>query len=82
MPSLAHAQKNMLTVSSKDRQRLTAPVGDRNGRQKHVWRVKIVQLSADGVGRGEIRWQTRKSQTMRCWQERFASEGVSTVAAR
>ena len=64
------------TVSSNDRQRLTALVRDRNAPQKHVWRAKIVLLSADGVGTVEIMRQTGKSKT--CvwrWQERFTSEG-------
>src|SRR5262245_15127671 len=64
------------TVSPTDRQRLTALVGDRNAPQKYVWRVRIILLSADGVGTVEIMRQTGKSKT--CvwrWQERFATEG-------
>src|SRR4051794_4055603 len=64
------------TVSSADRRRLRALVKNRNARQKHVWRAKIVLLTADGVGTNEIMSQTGKSKT--CvwrWQERFAQEG-------
>src|SRR5262249_47928549 len=63
------------TVSSIDRERLSALARDRNAPQKHVWRAKIVLLSGDGVGTVEIMWQTAKSKT--CvwrWQERFATE--------
>jgi len=51
------------TVSPTDRQRLTALVGDRNARQKHVWRAEIILLSADGVGTVDIMRQTGKSKT-------------------
>lgn len=48
----------------------------RNSPQKHVWRAKIILLSADGVGTKEIMRQTGTSKT--CvwrWQERFMAEG-------
>jgi transposase len=60
-----------------DRQRLDAIVAGRNTPQKHVWRARIVLLSANGVGTNAIMAATGKSKT--CvwrWQERFASEGV------
>jgi transposase len=66
-----------ITVSESDRQRLDAIVADRNTRQKHVWRARIVLLSADGFGTNAIMAATGKAKT--CvwrWQERFASEGV------
>ena len=53
-----------------------AVVNDRNAPQKHVWRCRIVVLTADGVGTNEIMRRTDKSKT--CvwrWQERFAREG-------
>jgi len=65
-----------ITVSTADRPRLEALVGDRNAAQKHVWRAAIVLLSADGIGTVEIMRRTGKSKT--CvwrWQERFAEEG-------
>jgi hypothetical protein len=36
-------------VSKDDRERLEATVADRNSRQKHVWRARIVLLTADGL---------------------------------
>ena len=64
-------------LSPADRQRLEALVRDRNTAQKHVWRARIVLLSADGLGTNAIMRETGKSKT--CvwrWQERFAEEGV------
>ncbi len=66
-----------IKVSPEDRRRLEAVVGDRNSPQKHVWRARIVLLTADGVGTNGIMRTTAKSKT--CvwrWQERFAGEGV------
>src|ERR1700685_1177774 len=63
-------------VSREDRARLQAHVRDRNRPQKHVWRRRIILLSADGVGANEIMRQTGISKP--CvwrWQERFAREG-------
>ena len=66
-----------ITVSSAGRQRLEAITADRNRPQKHVWRARIVLLSADGLRTGAIIAATGKSKT--CvwrWQERFMREGV------
>jgi transposase len=66
-----------ITLCDGDCQRLDAIVAGRNTPQKHVWRARIVLLSADGVGTNAIMAATGKSKT--CvwrWQERFASEGV------
>jgi transposase len=66
-----------ITVSAKDRRRLGAIVRNRNAPQKHVWRARIILLTADGAGTSEIMRQTAKSKT--CvwrWQERFMEEGV------
>lgn len=41
-------------VSEADRARLAAIVTDRNSSQKHVWRARIVLLTADGLSTGEI----------------------------
>lgn len=60
-----------------DRERLEALVTDRNSPQKHVWRARIVLLSADGLGTNAIMAATGKAKT--CvwrWQERFMAEGV------
>jgi len=66
-----------IEVSPEDRRRLEAIVRDRNAPQKHVWRARIVLLSAAGVGTNAIMRETGKSKT--CvwrWQERFAAAGV------
>jgi transposase len=66
-----------IKVSPEDRRRLEAVVGDRNSPQKHVWRTRIVLLTADGIGTNGITRATAKSKT--CvwrWQARFAEEGV------
>jgi len=65
-----------ITLGPNERDRLEALVGDRNAAQKHVWRARIVLLSADGLGTNEIMRRTAKSKT--CvwrWQERFAEKG-------
>jgi transposase len=64
-------------VSAADRARLEAIVGDRNSPQKHVWRARIVLLTADGAGTGEIMRQagTGKATVWR-WQERFMRAGI------
>src|SRR6188768_775855 len=65
------------TVSADDRQRLQAVVAAPKSPQKHVWRARIVLLSADGLGTSSIMAATGKSKT--CvwrWQERFMHEGV------
>ncbi|MDF2780551.1 MAG: endonuclease, partial [Geminicoccaceae bacterium] len=41
-------------VAPDDRARLEAIVADRNQRQKHVERARIVLLTADGVGTSAI----------------------------
>src|SRR6187549_1658691 len=67
----------IVEVSAADRARLEAVVANRNSPQKHVWRSRIVLLTADGLGTVEIMRRTGKSKT--CvwrWQERFAEEGV------
>src|SRR5690242_17984877 len=64
-------------VSAADRARLEAIVADRNSRQKHVWRARIVLATAEGCGTVEITRRTGKSKP--CvwrWQERFMREGV------
>jgi transposase len=65
------------TVTAADRTRLDAVVSHPSSAQKHVWRCRIVLLSADGYGTTAIMAATAKSKT--CvwrWQERFMREGV------
>jgi len=60
-----------------DRERLEAVIASRNSPQKHVWRARIVLLSADGVGTMTIQRQTGKGKpTIWRWQARFMAEGV------
>ena len=52
-------------------------VADRNSPQKHVWRARIVLLTADGLGTAEIMREARHGQDrVWRWQERFMQEGV------
>lgn len=67
----------IVDASAADRARLEAVVSDRNSPQKHVWRARIVLLTAGGLGTVEIMRRTGKSKT--CvwrWQERFMAAGV------
>src|SRR5215467_15898259 len=64
-------------LGSDDRERLETVIGSGNSPQKHVWRARIVLLSADGVGTMAIQRQTSKGKpTIWRWQRRFMSEGV------
>jgi transposase len=66
-----------VAVSSADRARLEAIVADRNSPQKHVWRARIVLLTADGFGTSEIMRRAGTSKvTVWRWQERFMRTGV------
>jgi hypothetical protein len=48
-------RKNVVVdPSAADRARLEAIVADRNSPQKHVWRARIVLLTADSLGTVEI----------------------------
>ena len=67
-----------ITVSPSDLRRLEAIIADRNSAQKHVWRARIVLLTADGLGTTAIMREAGVSKT--CvwrWQERFMAEGVA-----
>ena len=67
----------IVEVSATDRKRLAAIVADRNAPQKHVWRARIVLLTADGCGTAEIMRRTGTSKTaVWRWQERFMTDGV------
>src|SRR5947199_5086398 len=60
-----------------DRERLEGVIGSGNSPQKHVWRARIVLLSAEGVGTMAIQRQTGKGKpTIWRWQARFMAEGV------
>jgi len=67
----------LIEVRPEDRRRLEAIARDRNSPQKHVWRARIVLLTAAGSGTNAIMRAVAKDK--RCvwrWQERFAEEGV------
>lgn len=64
-------------VSASDSIRLQAIVSSPTSQQKHVWRARIILLSAAGTGTLAIMAATGKSKT--CvwrWQERFMHEGI------
>src|SRR5271166_1665173 len=70
-----------IEVSAADRERLAAVVADRNSRQKHVWRARIILATAEGCGTAEI--MRRAGVSKPCvwrWQERFMREGVGPAA--
>ena len=67
----------IVEVSAADRARLEAVVADRNSPQKHVWRARIVLLTAAGHGTVEIMRQAGVSKVAAWrWQERFMVAGV------
>jgi transposase len=66
-----------IDVNPASRVRLAAIVADRNSPQKHVWRARIVLLTAAGAGTNEIMRTAGVSKTaVWRWQERFMEEGV------
>lgn len=67
----------VIDVNAADRTRLEAVVADRNSPQKHVWRARIVLLSAAGCGTNEIMREAGVAKTaVWRWQERFMQAGV------
>lgn len=66
-----------ITLSDTDRQRLNELVADRNTAQKHVWRARIVLMSANGAGTSAIMIETGTAKTtVWRWQSRFMEEGI------
>src|SRR5680860_631010 len=66
-----------IEVAAGDRARLEAIVADRDRRQKHAGRARIVLLTADGVGTLAVMRQVGCAKaTVWRWQERFMTEGV------
>src|SRR5215217_3315398 len=64
-------------LGPRDRELLEAIIASRNSPQKHVWRSRIVLLSADGIGTMEIQRRTGKVKpTVWRWQQRFMEAGV------
>lgn len=74
---MRHANGSPDRVIAADRTRFEAIVAARSSPQKHVWRARIILLTAQGLGTQAIMAATGKSKTyVLRWQERFMSEGV------
>jgi transposase len=71
-------ERTNIRLSAAERSELEAVVANRNSPQKHVWRAKIVLLTADAHGTASIMRATGKAKTVIWrWQERFGEEGVA-----
>ena len=69
-------RRTQITLNAAQRSELETVVANRNSAQKHVWRARIVLLTADGHGTAEIQERTGKAKTVIWrWQERFHEEG-------
>src|SRR5260370_24031061 len=65
-------------VSPEDQVQLGAIVRDRNSPQKHVWRARIILLTAASAGTVAImRAVGKDKRAVWRWQERFMQEGVA-----
>jgi transposase len=66
-----------ITVTPADRMRLQSIIRDRNSPQKHVWRARIIVLTADSEGTTAVMRAVGKGKTVVWrWQERFMREGI------
>jgi transposase len=71
-------ERTNIQLSAADRKKLESVIANRNSPQKHVWRAKIVLLTADGHGTAEIMRATGKAKMVIWrWQERFGEKGVA-----
>jgi transposase len=71
-------ERTKIRLSASARRELEAVVANRNSPQKHVWRARIVLLTADGHGTAEIVAATGKAKTVIWrWQDRFRETGVA-----
>lgn len=67
----------VVNATAADRARLAAVVADGNSPQKHVWRARIILLTAGKLGTNAImRGTSRSKSVVWRWQERFMQEGV------
>ena len=67
----------VVELNTADRARLEAVVADRDSPQKHVWRARIVLLTANGHGTALIMRQAGVSKVaVWRWQERLMTAGV------
>jgi len=70
-------ERTNIRLSAADRKELRAVAANRNSAQKHVWRAKIVLLTAAGHGTADIMCATGKAKTVIWrWQDRFRDEGT------
>ena len=66
-----------IRLADADRERLDGMILNRNSPQKHVWRARIVLLTAAGLGTHAIMHETGKSKTrVWRWQERYMADVV------
>src|SRR3990170_7329807 len=71
-------ERTQIKLDAAVRAELETVVANRNSSQKHVWRAKIVLLTADGHGTAAIMQRTGKAKTVIWrWQERFGAAGVA-----
>jgi transposase len=71
-------KRTEIKLKPRDRASLESVVANRNSPQKHVWRARIVLMTAAGHGTAEIMQKTGKAKTVIWrWQERFGTEGVA-----
>src|SRR4029077_17067104 len=76
-------ERTNIRLSAAERNELEAVVANRNSPQKHVWRAKIVLLTADAHGTAEIMRATGNAKTVIWrWQERFQDEGAENHRRR
>ena len=77
------AQTICVIISTADRERLQAIVGDRNRPQKHVERARIVLGSADREPAQRVAQSIGVSRpTVWGWQQRFAEAATSSIICR
>ena len=70
-----------IEITPADRKRLQSIIRDRSSPQKHVWRARIVLLTADGQGTTAIMRAVGKGKTVIWrWQERFMQAGIAGLA--
>ena len=70
-----------IEITPADRKRLQSIIRDRSSSQKHVWRARIVLLTADGQGTTAIMRAVGKGKTVIWrWQERFMQAGIAGLA--
>jgi len=69
-------KRTNIRLTAADRSALEAVMANRNSTQKHVWRAKIVLMTADGHGTAEIMRATGKAES------RFDARAISPKGAQ